>query len=76
MKRLVFSPEELAILATLLLQLDDPGRAQEVILHGMVTSDAGAIGQLVEAGHRLVEATGDRDFRERLNAAIAARETS
>ena len=70
------NPAELATLATLLLELDDPGRAQEIILHGIFTSDAGAIGQLAESGQRLVEATGDRNFRERLTAAIAARETS
>ena len=71
----VLDPTEFAILATLLLELGDPAGAQDVILQGIAASDGRTIGQLADAGQRVVEATGDREFRETLNTAIAARDT-
>ena len=70
----VLDPTEFAILATLLLELGDPAGAQDIILQGIASSEGRAIGQLADAGQRVVEATGDRKFRETLNTAIAARD--
>ena len=61
--------------ALLLMDLGDPGRGQDVILLGIAACTGSAIGHLADVGHRIVEGTGDRDFRERLNTAIAARNT-
>ena len=71
----VLDPTEFAILATLLLELGDPAGAQDVILQGIAASDGRTIGLLADAGQRVVEATGDREFREILNTAIATRDT-
>lgn len=73
-EREVLDPTEFAIFATLLLELGDPESAQDVILRGVAASNGRATGQLVDVGHRVIEATGDREFREKLNTAIAARE--
>ena len=62
-------------LALLLVDLGDPGRGQDVILLGIAVCAGPAIGHLVTVGHRIVETTGDRGFRERLNTAVAARNT-
>lgn len=67
-------PTEFTILATLLLEVGEPQSAKDVILQGIATCNVQAIGQLVEAGHIVVEATGDREFREKLNTAIAGRD--
>ncbi len=61
--------------ALLLVDLGDPGRGQDVILLGIAACAGSAIGYLADVGHRIVETTGDRAFRERLHTAIAARNT-
>ena len=64
---------DIANLGTLLLQLSRPEEARTAILHGIARCTARGMEQLAEAGHQIVVSTGDREFRDQLNAAIAER---
>jgi hypothetical protein len=64
---------DLANLATLLSDGGLVDEAKAVVLEGIARFGASASLGFHEIGLRIVEKTGDRDFREQLKAAIAAR---
>lgn len=66
-------PTDAGNLATLLIELEDKAEAQRVILKAITGAPLSAVDYYERIGHRIVEATGDREFRYRLTAAIAER---
>ena len=74
-ERDALDPTDFGNLATLLLDLGDPQAAQDVIVRGLAACAGRATGHLTSVGHRIVEATGDRDLRKRLDAVITERST-
>jgi hypothetical protein len=64
--------EDSAALATVLSAIDDYGAAKAVILSGITKFPASADG-FADIGQKIVEATGDREFREQLLALNAVR---
>lgn len=66
-----FEQTDFGNLAMLLAEIGQPGNAQDVVLRGIATCTRLATGYWAEVGHRIVETTGDRGFRTRLEAAIA-----
>ena len=65
-------PIDFGNLAILCMDLDESKQAKDVILRG-VAKHRRAGGYWVEIGHQVVAATGDREFRKRLAAAIGER---
>ena len=65
--------EDFGNLALLLVDVGDPIEGQAVILRGIAACESRFIDQMASIGHRIVETTGDREFREKLNVAIAER---
>ena len=67
-------PADFTNLATLFVDLEVADRGQSVVLRGIATCRTAAeVALLSDVGHRIVGTTGDRDFRKRLDAAIAKR---
>ena len=66
-------PTDVGNLATLLAETGATQDAEAVLLRGVVACPPERLDYLSEVGHRIVEATGDKEFRERLRAAIAQR---
>jgi hypothetical protein len=62
-----------ANLALLLLEGGNVENAKAAVLDGIATCPASAVGHLADVGHRIVGATGDKEFRRQLEAAIAER---
>jgi tetratricopeptide (TPR) repeat protein/predicted MPP superfamily phosphohydrolase len=60
-------------LAQLLLASGRPNEAKAVVLHALGQCPDSAVDRLRGVGHRIVEATGDREFRRQLMAAAAER---
>jgi tetratricopeptide (TPR) repeat protein len=65
--------QDRGILATLLLDLDRPDEAKAAVLQAIVASPREALVYLGDIGQRIVGQTGDREFRKKLEAAIAQR---
>jgi len=66
-------PRDFGNLATLLMAADRFDEAKSVVLGGIGRFPSGAIEYFVEIGLRIVEATGDRAFREKLGTPKAAK---
>lgn len=66
-------PTDAGNLAALLLETGAPEEAGATLLQGVATCPPERLDYLAEIGYRIVEATGNREFRERLRAAIAER---
>ena len=66
-------PTDAGNLATLLLETGAPEEAGVRLLQGVATCPPERLDYLAEIGNRIVEATGNRQFRERLRTAIAER---
>ncbi|MDP9177790.1 MAG: metallophosphoesterase [Gemmatimonadota bacterium] len=62
-------------LATLLMEFNRFEEAKTVVLEGIESISKGT-DHIAEIGHRLVEATGDREFRDRLAATLSRRSAS
>lgn len=60
-------------LAAMLLNLGRPAEAMEVVLQAVDATSNEALDPLKDIGHRIVGHTGDREFREQLEAAIGRR---
>jgi hypothetical protein len=69
-------PTDFGSLGLLLAETGETRIAKDVVLRGIVTCTPRAIAYLADIGHRIVEATGDRDFRNQLEMAIAERQRS
>ena len=67
-------PADVGNLATVLVNAGSIEEAKAVLLDGLRKFGAAGSGGCHDIGLRLVEATGDREFRKQLEAAIAARE--
>ena len=66
-------PTDAGNLATLLLEAGAPEEAGATLLQGGAACPPERLDYLAEIGHRIVEATGNREFREQLRAAIVER---
>jgi hypothetical protein len=66
-------PSDAINLTELLLGMDQPDEAKVVVLGAIERCPVGAADRLNSAGQLIVAATGDKDFRNQLGAAIAAR---
>lgn len=66
-------PSDFCNLATVLLNVGSFEEAKVVLLDGMRKFETAASGGFHDIGLKIVEATGDREFRKQLEAAIAAR---
>jgi hypothetical protein len=62
-----------ACLAALLHGLGEPDEAKRLVLELFDRSPPGVIATLMALGQRLVAETGDREFRQALEAALAKR---
>ncbi|MDL2279916.1 metallophosphoesterase [Desulfovibrio sp. OttesenSCG-928-G11] len=67
------SPEDYSNFAILLLSLGRHNEAQAVVLNGIAVTPCDKLGSLHEVGQNIVSQTGDRNFRKRLETAIAER---
>jgi predicted MPP superfamily phosphohydrolase len=65
--------QDCSILAALLLDMDRIDEAKSTVLQSIAASSGGALEPLREIGQRIVGRTGDREFRKRVEAAIAER---
>ena len=68
-------PTDAGNLATLLTETGDHDQAKAALLQGLAICPPDRLDYLAEIGYRIVEATGDRDFRDRLMAEIEQRGT-
>ena len=68
-------PTDFGNLATLLMEADSPAEAKVALLQGVATCPSERLDSLAEIGYRIVETTGDRDFRDQLKTAIVERGT-
>ncbi len=66
-------PSDVRNLATVLVNVASFEEAKVVLLNGMRDFEAKASGGFYDIGLKIVAATGDREFRKQLEAAIAAR---
>jgi hypothetical protein len=66
-------PTDFGSLALLVTEGGDAESAKAVVLRGIAACAAKATGYFLDIGHRIVEATGDRAFRDHLQTAIAER---
>ena len=66
-------PSDAVNLAELLMNIDRADEAKIVVLRAIERCPASAAGRLNSTGHLIVAATGDKDFRIQLRAAIAER---
>jgi predicted phosphodiesterase len=66
-------PTDTGNLATLLTESGAHDDAGETLLRGIAICPPGRLDYLAEIGYRIVEATGNRQFRDQLRAAIAGR---
>ena len=66
-------PTDFGSLALLIAESGDAESAKVMVLRGIAACAAKATGYFLDIGHRIVEATGDRAFRNQLQAAIAER---
>jgi hypothetical protein len=66
-------PTDAGNLATLLTERGAHDDAGEALLRGVAVCPPERLNYLAEIGYRIVEATGSREFRERLRVAIAGR---
>ena len=72
------NPTDVGNLVTLLMEADSLDEAKAALLQGVATcpSDgSGGLDSLAEIGYRIVETTGDKDFRDHLKTAIVERGT-
>lgn len=60
-------------LATLLIEIEDFDKAKAVVLDGIGKFPANRAGYFSQIGQQIVEATGDRNFREQMKAAMVER---
>ena len=63
-------------LATLLVELGNIEQAQQIVLRGIATCEPFATRYLAQIGQTIVEETGNREYRTRLEAAIAEKMAS
>ena len=68
-------PTDVGNLATLLMETDSLEEAKAALLQGVATYPSERLDSLAELGHRIVETTGDRAFRDQLKTTIAKRGT-
>lgn len=66
-------PADRACLAALLHDFGEPDEAKRHVLESLERSQPGLIATLMALGQRLVAETGDREFRQALEAALAKR---
>jgi hypothetical protein len=66
-------PTDAGNLATLLMEAGTMDEAKSVVLKAIVQGPVSQVDYYGRIGHRIAEASGDRDFRNRLMAAIAER---
>jgi len=71
----IASVQDRGNLATLLSNLGRHDDAKAVVLEATRIGSTENLGYLQEIGQRLVEQTGDREFRRRLEAAVARRDS-
>ena len=64
-------PTDVGNLATLLMETGFPEQAKAALLQGVAMCPPACLDYLAETGHRIVAATGDRNFREQLRVAVA-----
>ena len=72
------NPTDVGNLVTLLMEADSLDEAKAALLQGVATcpSDGSdGLDSLAEIGYRIVETTGDKDFRDHLKTAIVERGT-
>jgi 3',5'-cyclic AMP phosphodiesterase CpdA len=67
-------PSDTGNLATLLMEAGTPEEASDVLLRGMANCPRERLDYLAEIGYRIVDATGNREFRHQLRATIAGRD--
>ena len=68
-------PTDTGNLATLLYETGAGDEASTVVLHGITVCPPERLDYLAQVGQRIVEATGNREFRDQLWAAISGRGT-
>ena len=68
-------PTDAGNLAILLTETGAPDEAKAALLQGVATCPPERLDYLAGIGYTIIEATGDREFREQLRAAIAERGT-
>ena len=66
-------PTDLGNLAELLLETGDPDGAKDAVIRAMEGVPAGGAAYFSTIGHRIIESTGDRAFRERMEDALRKR---
>jgi hypothetical protein len=66
-------PTDLGNLARLLLETGDTDSAEDCVIRGIEHFPEGHAAYFAEVGHRIIEETGDRVFRERMEDALGKR---
>jgi hypothetical protein len=66
---------DIAMLATILLRIEDYSAAKDAVLSGIAAFPSN-VGGFAEIGMKIVEATGDHEFRNQLNTSRAGRSAS